>query len=91
MQSRRKTQDDWGGGVSRGNQELAAMYRTYVNPADYEMSRDHLELFFAAVRSAGGYNNNPTSLQFMSASNSCLYTRLMVAMEIVYPRTALLF
>jgi hypothetical protein len=26
----------------------------------YKLSQDHLELFFGAVRSAGGFNNNPT-------------------------------
>lgn len=33
----------------------------------YKLSQDHLELFFSAVRSKGGYNNNPTVLQFKSA------------------------
>ncbi|KAL4085401.1 hypothetical protein QTP88_027260 [Uroleucon formosanum] len=28
---------------------------------------DHLELFFGCIRDQGGYNNNPTSKQFMSA------------------------
>ncbi|CAB3982965.1 Hypothetical predicted protein, partial [Paramuricea clavata] len=31
------------------------------------MSQDHLELFFGAVRAAGGWNNNPTAMQFRSA------------------------
>ena len=35
--------------------------------SDYKMSQDHLELFFGAVRAAGGWNNNPTALQFRSA------------------------
>ncbi len=28
----------------------------------YKFSQDHLELFFGAVWSAGGFSNNPTSL-----------------------------
>ena len=34
--------------------------------SDYKMSQDHLELFFGAVRAAGGWNNNLTALQFNS-------------------------
>ena len=43
----------------------------------YKLSQDHIELFFGAVRSSGGFNNNPTSLQFMSA-----YRRLLMRHEI---------
>ena len=39
----------------------------------YKFSQDHLELFFAAIRAAGGFNNNPTSTQFIAA-----YKRLFV-------------
>ncbi|XP_028396925.1 uncharacterized protein LOC114520792 [Dendronephthya gigantea] len=31
------------------------------------MSQDHLELFFGAVRACGGWNNNPTTRQFVAA------------------------
>jgi len=27
----------------------------------YKFSQDHIELFFGAVRSTGGFNNNPTA------------------------------
>ena len=43
----------------------------------YKFSQDHLELFFAAVRSHGGFNNNPTALQFMSS-----YKRLLMRHDI---------
>ena len=39
----------------------------------YKFSQDHLELFFGAVRSAGGFNNNPTTGQFTAA-----YKRLLL-------------
>ena len=39
----------------------------------YKLSQDHLELFFSAVRSRGGHNNNPTALQFKTA-----YKRLLM-------------
>ena len=39
----------------------------------YKLSQDHLELFFGAVRSAGGFNNNPTTQQFTAA-----YKRLLL-------------
>ena len=39
----------------------------------YKLSQDHLELFFCAIRSAGGFNNNPTAQQFTAA-----YKRLLL-------------
>ncbi len=33
----------------------------------YKFSQDHFELFFAAIRSGNGCNNNPTARQFKSA------------------------
>ena len=44
----------------------------------YKLSQDHLELFFGAVRQRGGWNNNPTSGQFMAA-----YKRLLVRHQTV--------
>jgi hypothetical protein len=38
----------------------------------YKMSQDHLELFFGAVRASGGWNNNPTAMQFKSAYKQLL-------------------
>ena len=59
---------------------LQAMYHMHVSPSNshlkyilsYKMSQDHLELFFAAVRSSGGSNNNPTSRQFTAAYKQLL-------------------
>ena len=39
----------------------------------YKLSQDHLELFFSAVRAAGGFNNNPTAQQFMAAYKRLLF------------------
>ena len=39
----------------------------------YKFSQDHLELFFSAVRARGGFNDNPTVLQFKGA-----YKRLLL-------------
>ena len=39
----------------------------------YKLSQDHIELFFSAVRARGGFNNNPTSMQFQAA-----YKRLLM-------------
>lgn len=44
----------------------------------YKISQDHLELFFGAIRSKGGHNNNPTSRQFEAA-----YKRLIIHTELV--------
>ena len=38
----------------------------------YKMSQDHLELFFGAVRASGGWNNNPTAMQFRAAYKQLL-------------------
>lgn len=43
----------------------------------YKFSQDHLETFFSAVRSKGGFNNNPTIRNFASA-----YRRLLCHNEI---------
>ena len=43
----------------------------------YKFSQDHLELFFGAIRSSGGFNNNPTSQQFIAA-----YKRLLLPSSI---------
>jgi len=43
----------------------------------YKLSQDHLEIFFGSVRSQGGHNNNPTSMQFRSA-----YKKLLVQAQI---------
>lgn len=43
----------------------------------YKFSQDHLEMFFSAIRSKGGFNNNPTAKQFKSA-----YVRLLLKNEI---------
>mgnify|MGYP002803822934 CR=1 FL=1 len=45
-------------------------------PTD-KFSHDHLELFFGAMRSSGGFNNNPTTLQFKAA-----YKRLLMRSSI---------
>lgn len=39
----------------------------------YKFSQDHLELFFNAIRRACGWNNNPTSMQFMN-----IYKRMLM-------------
>ena len=43
----------------------------------YKLSQDHLELFFGAIRTAGGFNNNPTTQQFTAA-----YKRLLLRSHI---------
>ena len=43
----------------------------------YKFSQDHLELFFGAVRAAGGSNNNPTVRQFVA-----IYKRLLLRSSI---------
>ncbi|CAG4987354.1 unnamed protein product [Colias eurytheme] len=56
------------------------IYDLHVSPKSdfeylttYKISQDHLELFFGAIRAKGGFNNNPSVRQFISA-----YKRLLV-------------
>lgn len=38
----------------------------------YKLSQDHLECLFSRIRRRGGWNNNPTSLQFKWALRACM-------------------
>ncbi|KAL7296574.1 hypothetical protein TKK_0010005 [Trichogramma kaykai] len=49
----------------------------------YKLSQGHLEMFFACIRKAGGFNNNPTTIQFKSA-----YRKLIPHVSIKVPLTA---
>uniref|UniRef100_A0ABD2WYE5 THAP-type domain-containing protein n=1 Tax=Trichogramma kaykai TaxID=54128 RepID=A0ABD2WYE5_9HYME len=49
----------------------------------YKLSQDHLEMFFACIRKTGGFNNNPTAMQFKSA-----YRKLISHVSIKVPLTA---
>lgn len=39
----------------------------------YKCSQDHLELFFSSIRSRGGWNNNPNTLQLRWALRQLLF------------------
>lgn len=62
-------------------QSLQSMYSQYVGKdgavlkylLTYKVSQDHIELFFGALRSSCGSNNNPTVRQFTAA-----YKRLLM-------------
>lgn len=55
------------------------LYNDYVSTnklkfiLTYKLNQDHLEMFFSAIRSRCGFNNNPSALQFRTA-----YRRLLV-------------
>lgn len=49
----------------------------------YKLSQDHLEMFFSNIRSKGGFNNNPTAIQFESA-----YKRLLIHVELTSSEAA---
>ena len=54
-----------------GNAKLLNDYERKEAPMKYiltyKFSQDHLELFFGAIRSSGGFNINPTAQQFTAA------------------------
>lgn len=43
----------------------------------YKISQDHVELFFSAIRTRGGFNNNPNAMQFRAA-----YKKLLIRTEL---------
>jgi len=51
-------------------------YMTYL--LTYKLFQDHIETTFRAIRSRGGYNNNPTCRQFAAS-----YKRILVHSQIV--------
>ena len=60
---------------------VLGLYDYLVNSAEFDFkflctfkfSQDHLELFFSKIRRLGGFNNNPSATQFISA-----YRKLVV-------------
>lgn len=70
-------------------ESLKSLYQIYIVETKYisfiltyKISQDHLELFFGAIRSKGGYNNNPTVRQYQAA-----YKQLLVHTQICAPNT----
>ncbi|KAF0765904.1 THAP-type domain-containing protein [Aphis craccivora] len=55
----------------------ALEYYQILREEAYKLSQDHLETFFSAIRSRGGFNDNPICLQFQAA-----YKRLLVHNQI---------
>jgi len=43
----------------------------------YKLTHDHFEVFFSALKSRGGFNNNPNAIQIKSA-----YKRLLVRHQV---------
>lgn len=60
---------------------IEKQYLSYL--LTYKLSQDHIEMFFCAIRSRGGFNNNPTAAQFASA-----YKRLLIHSEITSSSSA---
>ena len=72
-----------------GIESICGIFKDFVETGMYQLkylltykfSQDHLELFFGAIRSAGGFNNNPTSQQFTAS-----YKRLLLRSSITEGR-----
>ncbi|KAF0713509.1 Transposable element P transposase [Aphis craccivora] len=48
----------------------------------FKLSQDHIEMLFSAIRSGGGFNNNPSAAQFEAAYKRLLiHTNLTVSSE----------
>ncbi|KAK0071393.1 hypothetical protein PV325_013008, partial [Microctonus aethiopoides] len=55
----------------------ANKFEEYINCLQTKLSQDYLETFFCAIRSRGGFNNNPNAFQSRSA-----YKRLVIRHEL---------
>ncbi|XP_049520144.1 uncharacterized protein LOC125944133 [Dermacentor silvarum] len=55
---------------SEGTSKFVADVDRYI--CTYRLSQDHLEMFFSCVRHRGGWNNNPSAMQFRYAYRSLL-------------------
>ncbi|KAK3917587.1 LOW QUALITY PROTEIN: DNA transposase [Frankliniella fusca] len=70
-------------GFLTGIDTALSVFETYIQTdilkflPMYKLSQDHLETFFCAVKSRGGWNNNPNVKQFMAA-----YKRLLVQVQL---------
>ncbi|KAG8224664.1 hypothetical protein J437_LFUL005106 [Ladona fulva] len=58
----------------RGSEELEFLLT-------YKLSQDHLETFFSTIRSKGGFNNNPTTIQFVAAYRRLLLLKYMSILQ----------
>lgn len=47
----------------------------------YKLSQDHIEMFFSLIRRMNGFNNNPTTIQYLSAIQKLLSNRLNVCIS----------
>jgi len=47
----------------------------------YKISQDHIEMFFSLIRRMNGFNNNPTSTQYLSAYKKLLSNKLNLVMS----------
>lgn len=56
---------------------LTSRYDSFRYLNTYKLSQDHLEIFFSAMRSRSGKNDNPTAFQFKFA-----YKRLLIRSKI---------
>jgi len=71
-------------GLILGLKNALDLYNVLIEKGDlsylitYKLSQDHLETFFSALRSRGGYNDNPTCRQFQAS-----YIRLLIHNEII--------
>lgn len=55
---------------------LEKKYLNYI--LTYKLSQDFLEMFFAIIRRMGGFNNNPTTIQFKAAFKKLLINKTCV-------------
>lgn len=45
----------------------------------YKISQDHIEMLFSAIRSRGGFNNNPTAGQFEATYKKLVHSELSIS------------
>ena len=65
--------------ISMATQMLSSSINPFKYLLTYKYSQDHIELLFSCIRSRGGWNNNPNSLQMKYALRKMLMRNAITA------------
>ncbi|CAB4038383.1 THAP domain-containing 9, partial, partial [Paramuricea clavata] len=65
--------------INMANEMFSLKENPFAYLLTYKFSQDHMELLFSCIRSKGGWNNNPNSMQLKYALRKMLFTNAVKA------------
>ncbi|CAB4023856.1 Hypothetical predicted protein, partial [Paramuricea clavata] len=65
--------------INMANKMFSLKENPFAYLLTYKFSQDHIELLFSCIRSKGGWNNNPNSMQLKYALRKMLFTNAVKA------------